>query len=131
MRQVSFRTDRFPTAPEGGLEFNNGRPGSAAAQWLRAAVEASGVACKAPIHEDYGWGFWLDDPCPIWASVGLADAEPGSEATPERVASVDYDRPIFSPSRWRKKRQCEPLADRVFAAIERAVDNEPGVTRVN
>lgn len=131
MRQIGFQTHLFPTAPEGDLELNNGSPGSAAAQWLRTAVEAAGCACKPILQEDYGWGFWLDDPCPIWVSVSLADAEPGSGETPEWIAGVDYERPLFSPSSWFKKPHCEPLADKVFAAVARAVDDAEGVTRLD
>lgn len=129
MRQLSFQTDRFPTAPEGDLEHNNGAPGSEAANWLRAAVEAAGMPCKASIQEDYGWGFWLDSPCKIWVAVSFADAEPGDEGKPEWVVSVEHARPIFEPSQWFKGAQCAPIADRAFAAIENAVAGTPSLSR--
>ncbi|PPD43440.1 MAG: hypothetical protein CTY15_09690 [Methylocystis sp.] len=132
MLQQSFQTALFPTAPEGDLDFNNGAPGSAAAAWLRAAAERAGFSCGEPSQEDYGWGFWLNDPCTIWVCVSHADddEEAPAEGRPEWVVSVSHERPIFSPGQWLKGAQGKALAERVFAAVSRALKEAPEITLV-
>ena len=132
MLAQSFQTDLFPRAPEGDLEFNNGAPGSAAATWLRAAVERAGFSCGEPSQEDYGWGFWLNDPCMIWVSVAHADGEDDAPAggRPEWVVSVSHERSIFAPGQWLKAAQGKALAERVFAAVIHALEEAPEITLV-
>lgn len=128
MRQLAFRSHRFPVAPEGDLDVNNGSPGSAAAVWLRAAVEAAGLPCGAPGQEDYGWGFWLSDPCMVWVAVGLADDD-AAEATPEWVVSVSHERPLFAPSQWFKGAQGRALEETVLSILARAIAADPEMTQ--
>ncbi|WP_424361123.1 hypothetical protein [Methylocystis parvus] len=130
MLQRAFQTDLFPTAPEGDLEFNNGAPGSAAAAWLRAALEAEGFSCGEPSQEDYGWGFWLNDPCMIWVFVSHAEAadETPAGAPPEWIVGVSHERPIFAPSQWFKRAEGEALAEKAFAALSGALAAAPGIS---
>ena len=73
MADICFRTDAFATDPEGDLEYCNGMPGSQVAGWIRGALLNKGYACREPIQEDYGWGFWIDaDGCSIWVYAGYA-----------------------------------------------------------
>jgi hypothetical protein len=126
MRKLRFWTDAFPTAPEGALDYCDGMPGSAAAQWLRDVVEAAGLPCKQPMQEEYGWGFWLSSPCMIWVAVKYAGGEQGSaENRPEWMVSVAHEHPFFAPSQWFKGAQSRPLVEKVFAAIESAVSMRP------
>lgn len=127
MRQLAFRTAMFPTALEGDLDLNNGSPGSAAANWLRAALIDEGVSCGAPFQEDYGWGFWLENPCMVWVAVGCAEGEGEGDAPSEWVVSVSHERPIFAPAQWFKGAQGKALTERAIAILSRALAAAPEV----
>jgi hypothetical protein len=129
MRKLRFRTDAFPTEPEGALDYSDGLPGSAAVRWLRDVVEAAGFPCKEPIQENYGWGFWLSSPCIIWVAVSYTDGDQGSTAhPPEWVVSIAHEHPFFAPSQWFKGTQGRPLVEKVFAAIESAILISPDIS---
>jgi hypothetical protein len=127
MKEIVFHTRLFPTAPEGDLEFNNGMPGSAAATWVRAAVEAAGVACGDVSQEDYGWGFWLKEASPVWVAVGYATPIEETDDAPEWRVMISLERSLFSPAQWFKGAQGRALVERVAAAIEYAMADEPAI----
>jgi len=131
MRKLSFRTDAFPTAPEGALDYCEGMPGSAAARWLRDVVEAAGFPCTEPFQEEYGWGFWLSSPCKIWVAVSHAGVNASDKYPPEWVVSVAHEHPFFAPFQWLKGGQCRPLAEKVFEAIKSAASVDPGASRAS
>jgi hypothetical protein len=127
MLTLAINTHAFPIEPEGDLEFCNGRPGSALADWLRTILIERGFAVQESLQEDYGWGFWLNNETAIWIAVGLADdsddGDNPSESTevPTWFVIVSHEAPIFSPRQWFRRREGRELAQRVFQAIEQAV----------
>jgi hypothetical protein len=124
---IRFWTREFPTAPEGDLKRCNGQPGSAVAGWLRSALAGAGIAAQAPIQEDYGWGFWLDDPATVWVAVSYTGGEPDDAADqPTWCVSVAHEVPFFAPRQWFRQREGREMARRAFEAVRAAVAGRPG-----
>jgi hypothetical protein len=132
MADVCFRTNAFPTDPEGDLEYCNGMPGSRLAGWVRAALLDKGYACREPMQEDYGWGFWIDaDGCSIWVSVGYAaPAEGEPTSVPEWHVGVDHDFPFWTLRQRFRRRQGRDLVHRIFLIVQEAIASRPDVTVV-
>jgi hypothetical protein len=129
MRKISFRTDTFPTAPEGALDYSEGLPGSDAGRWIRGAVEAAGLPCNDLIQENYGWGFWLSGRCRIWVAVSYVGGDQGSVThPPEWVVSVSHEHGFLAPSQWFNRPPCRPLVEEAFKVIEAALASRPDMS---
>ncbi len=130
MPDICFRTDAFPTEPEGDLEYCNGMPGSQVAGWVRGALVNKGYTCHEPMQEDYGWGFWVDaDGCSIWVYAGHAAPAEGEPAgVPEWHVGVDHDFPPWALRQWLRRRQGRDLARRIFLIVRELIVSHPGVT---
>ena len=128
MPDICFQTHAFPTAPEGDLDLCNGMPGSALAQWVRAALLEEGFSCREPIQEDYGWGFWIDrDGCSVWVGVSYSGGTQDDQAAvPEWWIGVAHEF-LFFPSQWFKSRWAKAVVHEAFAVIEAAVGNHPAI----
>jgi len=129
MADICFRTNAFPTEPEGDLEYCNGMPGSQLAQWLASGLRRQGYACREPMQEDYGWGFWIEaEGCSLWVSVGYAaPAEGESEEMPEWHVGVDHSFPPWVLRQWLRRRQGRDLVRRVFLVIKEMIVSQPGM----
>jgi hypothetical protein len=130
MADLCVRTDAFSIDPEGDLKYCNGVPGSQLAGWLRAVLRDKGYACREPIQEDYGWGFWIDaEDCSIWVAVGYtAPAEGEPAEMPEWHIGVDHDFPPWAWRQWLRRRQGRDLAGKIFLLVKEAFLAHPGVT---
>jgi hypothetical protein len=129
MADICFRTNAFPTDPEGDLEYCNGMPGSQLAKWVRAALLDKGYACREPMQEDYGWGCWIDaDGCSIWVSVSyVAPAEGQAAGVPEWHVGVDHDFPPWALRQWLRRRQGRDLVRKIFLIVQELIVSHPGV----
>ena len=129
MRTVYFCTSAFPSAPEGDLEFCNGMPGSHLAGWIREGLIKKGYACKEPLQEDYGWGFWISEQgCSIWVSVSPAIGDPAD--APEEVewyVSVKHDYPFFFLRQLFRARRGRAVADEIFSSVKERLDSHPDI----
>lgn len=128
MSAISFQTQEFPTEAEGDLILCNGQPGSALANWLRAALSDQGVATGEAIQEDYGWGFWLDDPTTVWVAVSYAGGDrDDTENIPAWGVSVAHEIPIFAPRQWFRRKAGRELASRVFEIVHHILSQRSGI----
>ena len=129
MADICFRTDAFATDPEGDLEYCNGMPGSQVAGWVRTALLNKGYACREPIQEDYGWGFWIDaDGCSIWVYAGYAAPAEGELAgVPEWHVGVDHDFPPWALRQWLRRRQGRDLVRKIFLIVQELIVSHRGV----
>lgn len=131
---ICFETAEFPTVPEGDLEFCNGQPGRAAAEWARGVLRTAGFECAQVMQEDYGWGFWLEHACPVWVAMSFAGGDDDAPAHESRDAhapaewwlSASHEPMIFSLRWWRTRREGAAVVARVRAVLEEAVRREFG-----
>jgi hypothetical protein len=125
---IVFRTQEFPTEPEGDLILCNGQPGSAVAHWLRAVLSDQDIKTGEPIQEDYGWGFWLDDPTAVWVAVSYAGGDQADPAdAPLWYVSVSHETPIFTPRQWFRRQQGRAWVNQVFAVLQDAISHHTGI----
>ena len=128
MFTIGFRTQEFPTDLEGDLDWCNGQPGSAVANWLRSVLSEQGIGVGEPLQEDYGWGFWLEDPSTVWVAISYAGGEQGNPADdPVWYVSVSHEISIFAPRQWFRRQLGRALVSQVFAAINDAISQRSGI----
>ncbi len=128
MFTIGFRTQEFPTDLEGDLDWCNGQPGSAVANWLRSVLSEQGIGVGEPLQEDYGWGFWLEDPSTVWVAISYAGGEQGNPADdPMWYVSVSHEISIFAPRQWFRRQLGRALVSQVFAAISDAISQRSGI----
>lgn len=73
--ELIIKTHQFPATPEGDLNYNNGSPGQAFAEWIRVRLINAGITCQSVFQEDYGWGFWAtSEKASLWISVACSDS---------------------------------------------------------
>lgn len=132
MASVCIQTDLFPTAPEGDLELCNGQPGSAAAEWVRAVLVREGIACRAIMQEDYGWGFWLEHQCAVWVAVSFSGGVQGDQRDPPHWwLEGAHQCSLFSLKQRKLRRAGAELASRVNALLIAAARAESEITVVS
>jgi hypothetical protein len=125
---IRFRTQEFPTDPEGDLDRCNGQPGSAVAHWLRSVLSDHGIGAGEPLQEDYGWGFWLNDRSTVWVAVSYAGGDQGDPVdAPVWYVSVAHEISFFAPRQWFRRQSGRALASRAFAAVHDAISQRSGV----
>lgn len=129
MHSICFRTHLFSTDPEGDLDLCNGQPGSDAALWAKRVLEASGIACREPMQEDYGWGFWLDHTCTVWVAVSYAGGVDGDEVDqPEWWIGAMHEAPFFALKQWKRRKEGRELAGRALRILDEAIRAEAAIT---
>lgn len=134
MRTVVVSTRLFSTELEGDLEYCNGQPGSAFAEWIRESLSSTGLESDKCIQEDYGWGFWLQsNGCTIWICVSFTSETSGTTGdgeSPEWHVSVNHEIPMLflKPWLWFRKSSGDEEERKVFAIIKEKFDKETGIT---
>lgn len=131
MSQVlAVKTVAFPTDPEGDLNYCNGHPGSAFADWLREKLIPRNFQCDETIQEDYGWGFWVNrDDLTVWVSVGFVPDDANS-ANSEWIVSATFEVPFvfLKPKLWFKEEKGKALEAEITDALEMAIINDQDMT---
>jgi hypothetical protein len=132
MSDLCFRTHAFATNPEGDLAYCNGMPGSQLATWIRDRLLAQHYACREPLQEDYGWGFWLEvDGCSLWVAVSYARPDEGEPPEiPEWHVGVDHDFPPWALRQWFRRRRGRELEHKVYSIIKEMINSHPEATIV-
>jgi hypothetical protein len=110
---VSFRTNRFENKIVQPHFINAICFGEDLAVWLLAQLPDNPWNFSAPIREDYGWGFWVNQD--FWVAIGIMDDSIGAEIA-EWLLSVEYDaglnlkkRLFAKPDRALQARICQVI----------------------
>lgn len=126
MKSFGFHTRRFPTAPEGDLDYCNGKPGSVAAEWLREVLQKHAINTGKVSQEDYGWGFHLELPLTIWVATSVIDGSDGSDGNePAWGVLVSHDAWFTQSEWWLQRRQGRELEDRIIKILRDAANEAP------
>jgi hypothetical protein len=123
---VSFRSSRFENKIVQPHFINAICFGEDLAAWLLTELRESPWNFSAPIQEDYGWGFWVNQD--FWVAISIMDDSIGAEIA-EWLLSVEYDAGLNLKKRLFAKPD-RTLQAQICTTIHSALGDSPDITEI-